>query len=130
MPAVVICARRAAALAACALAACGLTACGSGSATGQSLPGEDAGRGKDLILDYGCGSCHTIGGIDTANGTVGPRLTDFQDDRYIAGNLPNTPRNTAHWIADPQRYEPGTIMPDLGVTPSQAADIAAYLEGQ
>jgi cytochrome c2 len=107
----------------------GLAACGSGSGS-QSLPGGQASRGKGLIEFYGCGACHVIGGIDAATGEVGPRLTDYQDTRYIAGHLANTPENTARWIEDPQRYEPGTIMPDLGVTPAQAADIASYLEGQ
>jgi cytochrome c2 len=126
MPAVLTIARRAPLVVAGALAACGLAACGGG----QVLPGAHADRGQQLIVQYGCGACHTIGGIDTANGTVGPRLTDFSSDRYIAGNLPNTPRNAARWIEDPHRYEPKTIMPDLGVTPAQAADIVAYLEGQ
>lgn len=126
MPAVLRIARLAPLLAAGALVAVALAACGGG----QPLPGAQADRGRDLIQYYGCGACHTIGGIDTANGTVGPRLTGFDNDRYIAGNLPNTPQNAAHWIEDPHRYEPKTIMPNLGVTPKQAADIVAYLEGQ
>lgn len=129
MQAVVSSGRGAALVAAGALAAWALASCGSGSGS-QVLPGAQAGRGRSLIEYYGCGSCHQIGGIDTANGQVGPRLTDYQSSRYIAGNLPNTPANTARWIEHPQRYQPGTIMPDLGVTPSQAADIAAYLAGQ
>jgi cytochrome c2 len=126
----VVTARRATGLAAAALAAGALAACGTGTASDQALPGADPDHGKELIVRYGCGSCHTIGGIDTADGKVGPELTNYQGERYIAGNLPNTPENTSRWIQDPQRFEPGTIMPDLGVTPEEAADIAAYLEGQ
>lgn len=114
-------------VAAGALAAVALSACGSG---GQVLPGAQASRGQQLIEFYGCGACHQIGGIDAANGTVGPNLRNFKQNRYIAGNLPNTPENVARWVQDPHRYEPKTIMPDMGVTPEQAADIAAYLEGQ
>ena len=29
---------------------------------------------------------------------------------------------------DPKGVEPGTDMPDLGITPEQARDIATYLE--
>lgn len=123
-------ARRLAALAAGALVAWALASCGTGTSGGQALAGASPDHGKALIERYGCGSCHTIGGIDTANGTVGPKLTDYQGERYIAGNLANTPKNTAQWIQDPQRYQPGTIMPDLNVTPAEAKDIAAYLEGQ
>lgn len=101
-------------------------AAGCGS-TSSPVPGADAAHGRELILHYGCGACHTIGGIATADGTVGPRLTHLRSNRYIAGDLPNTPANAASWIQDPQRYEPGTIMPDLGVTAPEARDIVAYL---
>jgi cytochrome c2 len=110
-------------LAAAALAA---LAPGCGSTT-SPVQGADAEHGRELIRHYGCGSCHTIGGIDTANGTVGPRLTQFRSNRYLAGDLANTPENAASWIQDPKRYEPGTIMPDLGVTAPEARDIVAYL---
>jgi cytochrome c1 len=45
----------------------------------------------------------------------------------IAGRLPNTPPNLVRWIVHPQEVDPGTLMPDLGVAPQQARDIAAYL---
>ena len=101
-----------------------LVECGAHS---SPVGGADAGRGRERILYYGCGSCHTIGGIDTANGTVGPRLTHFRSDRYIAGTLPNTPANAASWIEHPQRYEPHTIMPDHGVSSQEARDTVAYV---
>ncbi|MEV4808976.1 c-type cytochrome [Micromonospora avicenniae] len=84
-------------------------------------------RGAALITRYGCGSCHTIPGIDRADGLVGPPLTRFGARSYIAGELVNNADNLQHWIADPQAVEPGTAMPDLGVTPIDAQDIAAYL---
>jgi cytochrome c2 len=94
------------------------------------LPGASAQRGHDLIVRYGCGACHEIGGVVGADGQVGPPLTDYRDRRFIAGALPLTAANTARWIQHPQQIEPQTIMPDLGVTPRQAADITAYLYGQ
>ncbi|MEU5942989.1 c-type cytochrome [Micromonospora sp. NPDC047548] len=84
-------------------------------------------RGAALIAQYGCGSCHTIPGIDRANGLVGPPLTRFGARSYIAGSLVNNGDNLRHWIADPQSVEPGTAMPNLGVSPIDAQDIAAYL---
>ncbi|MFI6231232.1 c-type cytochrome [Micromonospora echinospora] len=84
-------------------------------------------RGATLIARYGCGSCHTIPGIDRANGLVGPPLTRFGSRSYIAGELVNNADNLQHWIADPQAVEPGTAMPDLGVSAIDARDIAAYL---
>jgi cytochrome c2 len=106
-----------------ALAAAG---CGGGTAK-RLVPGGDPDRGAKLIVRFGCGSCHDIPGIEGADGRVGPSLHNFADERNIAGEIPNTPRNAVRWIMHPRRIEPGTIMPDLGVTRRQARDIAAYL---
>ncbi|MBW3653267.1 MAG: c-type cytochrome [Actinobacteria bacterium] len=91
------------------------------------VPDGNPERGMQAIDAYGCGTCHTIPGIDGANGNVGPPLTQFGERAYIAGNLPNSADNLTRWIADPQEIEPGTAMPDLGVPPPTARDIAAYL---
>ena len=87
----------------------------------------DPDRGRQLIASYGCGSCHVVPGVDGANGLVGPPLTDFGMRSYIAGELPNNAANLQRWIQDPPSVEPGTAMPDLGVSPIDARDIAAYL---
>lgn len=84
-------------------------------------------RGAELIAQYGCGSCHTIPGVDRAGGLVGPPLTRFGARSYIAGELPNNADNLRRWITDPQAVEPGTAMPNLGVSAIDAQDIAAYL---
>ncbi|SCF06718.1 Cytochrome c [Micromonospora coriariae] len=84
-------------------------------------------RGAELIAQYGCGSCHTIPGINRADGLVGPPLTRFGARSYIAGQLPNNADNLRRWIADPQAVEPGTAMPNLGISAIDAQDIAAYL---
>jgi cytochrome c1 len=84
-------------------------------------------RGKDLIQNYGCGSCHTIPGIYTAQGLVGPPLYFFGRRTMIAGELPNSSDNLVRWIRDPKAIEPGTAMPNLGLSSEQAHDIAAYL---
>lgn len=91
------------------------------------VPDGNPARGAEAIDAYGCGTCHVISGIDGADGKVGPPLTDFGERSYIAGSLSNTADNLARWISDPQAVEPGTAMPDLGVPPSIARDIAAYL---
>lgn len=104
-------------------------ACSSPSETpGLQVPGGSADAGARAIERFGCGSCHTIPDIDGADANVGPPLTDFGQRTYIAGELLNTPRNLIRWIRDPQGVEPGTAMPDLGVSRSDARDIAAYLE--
>ena len=87
----------------------------------------DPERGKEVIVKYGCGSCHTIAGIEHADGLAAPPLTDFYARSFIAGQLANTPDNLVRWITDPQGVEPGTAMPNLGVSPQEAEHIVAYL---
>src|SRR4051794_15193680 len=91
--------------------------------------GGDRQRGAALIRDLGCGACHTVPGVKDAKALVGPPLNHFGSRSFIAGQLANTPDNLARWIIDPQSVEPGTAMPNLNVTPQQARDIVAYLEG-
>jgi cytochrome c len=89
--------------------------------------GGDAAQGHALIKQFGCGSCHVIPGIDGARGTVGPSLETFRERAYVAGVVPHTPENLIRWIQDPPAIDSLTAMPRLGVSQSQARDIAAYL---
>jgi len=89
--------------------------------------GGDPSRGKDKIRFYGCSTCHTIPGIQEANGKVGPPLTTFALRIYIAGQLPNTPDNLRRWIRNPHQIEQHTAMPEMGVSDGDSRDIAAYL---
>lgn len=94
---------------------------------GASAIQASAKRGKQQIITYGCGSCHVIPGIGQATGLVGPPLTHFAKRAYIAGEVPNNPDFLTQWIAVPQSIEPGTVMPNLGVSYGKARDIATYL---
>ncbi|HZT19436.1 MAG TPA: cytochrome C [Dongiaceae bacterium] len=89
--------------------------------------GGDADRGAALITGYGCGACHVVPGVPGADGVVGPPLTMIARRIYLAGVLRNTPENMVFWLRYPQRVVPGNAMPDMGVTSSDARDIAAYL---
>jgi cytochrome c2 len=100
------------------------------AAAAQAAPVDaqgDAQRGRVLIRQFGCGSCHVIPGISGADASVGPPLTQMGRRIYVAGMLRNTPDNLARWIEHPQKIVPGNVMPEMGVTREQARDIAAYL---
>jgi cytochrome c len=118
--------RRASVLLIALLVAVLVVGCGTGKGR-RVVPGGDPDRGARLIERYGCGGCHTIPGIRGAKGKVGPELENVARRRLIAGRLPNTPENLMRWIQDPQRIDPGTVMPDLDVTRDEARDIASYL---
>jgi cytochrome c2 len=110
-----------------ALTACAEAEANTAVAERLGIPEGDAARGRQAIEEYGCGSCHTIPGVPGANAWVGPPLNNWAQRQYIAGNVPNSPDNLIRWIRDPQAIEPGTLMPDTGVTFEAARDIAVYL---
>lgn len=116
-------------LAACLILAILMGACGRivGRNPSEQVPGGDVLRGQRMLVVYGCHSCHTIPGLREAKATVGPPLDDWADRHYIAGALSNTPENLILWIQNPQAIEPGTAMPNMGVTDQDARDVAAYL---
>ena len=87
----------------------------------------DPHRGKVAIEHFGCGSCHMIPGIRSADGIVGPSLAGIADRGMVAGVVQNTPDEMIRWIVMPQSMVPGNAMPNLGVSDGEARDIAAYL---
>ena len=105
-------------------------ACGTGDQrrqTAQVSTGGNVHRGAEMIQYYGCGSCHIIPGISGAAGLAGPPLSGIGNRIYIAGVLQNTPDNMMRWIENPKAVDEKTVMPNLGVTPKDATDIAGYL---
>ncbi|RDI58018.1 c-type cytochrome [Microvirga subterranea] len=109
-----------------------LASAGVGEATsrdsgGRWEPDGAAERGRVAIQQYACATCHVIPGIRGADAQVGPSLEGIAERLYIAGNLTNTPAHMVEWLRDPQKINPLSAMPDLGVTERDARDIAAYL---
>lgn len=84
-------------------------------------------RGKALIAQYQCGSCHAIPGIPAARGETAQTLKSWSRRSYIAGRLPNNAEVLTRWITDPPALVPGTAMPRMGVSPDEAQAMAAYL---
>jgi cytochrome c2 len=118
--------RSLAAVAACA-ALIGAAGCSNVRREAAQLTGGDPDRGVQLIGRYGCPACHTIPGVRGANAAVGPPLVRIASRTYLAGQIQNTPSNMVRWIQHPRGVEHGTAMPEMGVTDSDARDIAAYL---
>lgn len=84
-------------------------------------------RGRALLAQYQCGSCHAIPGVPASQGRVAGGLKAWGQRSYIAGRLPNRPDVLAQWIVAPQALVPGTAMPAMGVSPADAQAMAAYL---
>jgi cytochrome c2 len=85
-------------------------------------------RAPDLMIQYGCPTCHVIPNVPGAVGKVGPPLGDLAQRSYLAGTLQNSPENLVLWIQHPQQIHPGTAMPEMGVTAADATRIAAFLQ--
>ncbi len=84
-------------------------------------------RGRLLLAQYQCGSCHAIPGVEASRGILASDLAAFGRRSYIAGVIPNQPDTLARWIVQPQALVPGTPMPAMGVSPADARLMAAYL---
>lgn len=76
---------------------------------------------------YGCSSCHVISEAQSSSGKVGPPLTGLGSRAYLAGRLPNTHENLVRWIRFPQQIAPGTLMPNMNVSESDAQEMAQML---
>jgi len=84
-------------------------------------------RGLAAIERVQCAACHHIPGISWPKGRTGPSLVDFGDRGVIAGSLPNRPDVLAAFLRNAPSVKPGSPMPPMPVTESEARDIAAYL---
>jgi cytochrome c len=109
-----------------ALLSGGCTPQGSGPAFDHASSAQLE-RGRLLLAQYQCGSCHTIPDVQAARGRTGPALAAFGRRSYIAGHVPNGPDHLVRWIVAPAALVPGTLMPAMGVSPEDARDMAAYL---
>jgi len=85
------------------------------------------GDGERVFLSNICVNCHTVRGTAAA-GTAGPDLTHVASRATIgAGVLPNDVARMRAWLADPQRYKPGSLMPRVPLSDADLDALAAYL---
>ncbi|MEA2235419.1 MAG: hypothetical protein QOC81_143 [Thermoanaerobaculia bacterium] len=87
----------------------------------------DPAHGKQLVAQYGCTSCHIIPNVDGPRGEVGPSLEHVAVRQILAGKLPNNPQNMTQYLQNPQLAGAENVMPNLGLKPEEARDIAAFL---
>jgi cytochrome c oxidase subunit 2 len=89
---------------------------------------ETVSEGQRIFERTACVNCHTIAGT-RANGTDGPDLTHLMSRQTIAaGAANNTLGDLMAWVYNPAAIKPGCKMPSMGLSPQQAAAVAAYLE--
>ena len=63
-----------------------------------------------------------------ASTQVGPDLTHFASRQTIgAGVLQNNTTELRRWLTNPQRFKPGSHMPNFHLTDAQVEDLTAFL---
>ncbi len=82
-------------------------------------------NGQRLVESVGCLGCHIVG--EETREEAGPRRTFGQPLQAVGSKT--TFDWLFDWVRDPRHYNPETYMPDLRLTDSEVADVAAYLVG-
>lgn len=95
----------------------------------RSAPSGAGAAGERVFTTNLCVSCHAIRGTD-AKGEAGPDLTHVASRTTLAaGVLKNDPAAMRAWLADPQKYKPGALMPRVPLSDADLDALVSYLEG-
>ncbi|MEZ4369741.1 MAG: cytochrome c [Polyangiaceae bacterium] len=91
-------------------------------------------KGRKLIEEKGCGSCHVMSGVPAFMTKPDPKAADENtrrgqalapDLRWARDKFPV--ESLIAWIKDPKSIKPDTRMPVTSLTNDEARDIAAYV---
>jgi mono/diheme cytochrome c family protein len=102
----------------------------AGKATADLRPLVDRSRDEQARLalrQYACIACHHIPGLVGPETNVGPPLDGLARREFLPGGRPLDADNLVFWIRHPRQVDPGTAMPDMGVTEPHARLMAEYL---
>jgi cytochrome c oxidase subunit 2 len=104
------------------------TASAGGTVQAAAAQGPQYAAGEKLFQAKGCVACHSLQAVNAPKGMVGPNLANVGARSYIAaGTLKNTDENLARWIRNPQAIKKGVLMPNLGLTETDAQALVAFL---
>lgn len=100
---------------------------------GGPAPSGSLARGRALFEEKTCSTCHVFSGARTPPPkALDPRAVPREralapDLRYARERL--IPAKVVAYLLDPAAVKPGAAMPKLGLTPEEAADLAAFVLG-
>jgi cytochrome c2 len=104
------------------------------SAPLSAAPGNPR-RGRELMEQKGCASCHAFSGVPPFTlSEPAPAGSDAARAAALAPDLRFTRERFRRdqllaWLLNPQAVKPDTRMPNFGLSADEARDIAAYLLG-
>jgi len=99
----------------------------------ESLTLGSARRGRELMEQKGCASCHAFSGVPSFTASEAPPVgSDAARAAALAPDLRFTrerfrPDRLLGFLLDPKAVKPDTRMPNFDLSRDQAADIAAYV---
>jgi cytochrome c oxidase subunit 2 len=101
------------------------------TAAPRPRPGTIEARGEELFATSACIGCHTLAGVETAVGTVGPNLSHVGSRGTIGSGLfRNTPDTMRLWVANAPALKPGSMMPAIEMPAEDLNAIVAYLRSR
>ncbi len=104
-----------------------VSACQGDEPEPVTVEGGDPERGEELVVSYDCGSCHFIPGVEDSRGHDAPGLQMWANRSFVAGSAPNEPGNVMQFLMEPDSIQPGSAMPELGISEEEARHITAFL---
>src|SRR5690606_7001226 len=111
-----------------------LTKSASKPSSKDPLAGANLSKGRELVEQKGCGSCHLMSGAPAFMTKPDPKTADENtrrgqvlapDLRYARDRFPV--EFAIAWIKDPRSIKPDTRMPSTSLTNDEARDIAGYI---
>ena len=100
--------------------------------TGGPAPvdsGSLAAEGRRVFSRQACIACHTMAGVPSAVGQIGPNLSHVASRATLAsGMFPNTTDNLRRWVANAPAMKPGSLMPAMALSDADLDAIVAYLQ--
>jgi len=100
----------------------------------EALLRADQKQGRQLLETRGCGSCHSFSGVaplatrpklEAPGSTINRAIMLAPDLAFARQRF--RPDKLVAWLVDPSRVKPTTLMPATGLSPAEAASVAAYL---
>jgi len=84
-------------------------------------------EGRNVFLNNSCMECHTISGTP-AKGKFGPDLSHLASrDTFASGAVPLTQDNLRAFIANPDTFKPGVLMPAMHLNDHDLDAVTKYL---
>jgi cytochrome c oxidase subunit 2 len=95
------------------------------------VPRSIEAHGQEVFSRSACIACHTLAGVDAAQGTVGPNLSHIGSRGTIAAGLfRNTLDTMRLWIQNAPALKPGSQMPAMDLPAEDLDAIVAFLRSR